>query len=364
MTVVKFVIGPSAKIIAAAEEPLGMYPPSSDATSGANRCTHAALDRLTRVAVLCNDSVLQTPANLDAPPSATPLVVGGNGTDKALMSWALSNGAAAELPHWRRELSIPFSSVTKQARIACVPCVSCVLSEPRLNPCALDVQAACVSVNIADGSATVFVKGAPDFLLRLCTAVYDDAGAPVSLQYSSRALLAASLESLGRQGQRVLALCERSLPLSDFPPGFAFASDPEPNFPLDRLTLVGLVAIADPPRVSTAPAVSALREAGVKVVMVTGDAETTAEAIARQVSADYPSSRMLADLRLFCYCRSVSSSSHRCTTPNAISGALRRRPRTTPLQMREPHAMLASVRHANRHQPRPEPFPPSRGVLP
>lgn len=134
-----------------------------------------------------------------------------------------------------------------------------------------------------DGLSTVFVKGAPDFLLGRCDAIYNESGALVPLYYSSRAALAAALETLGRQGQRVLALCERPLPSSDFPPGFIFSTDPEPNFPLDKLALVGFVAISDPPRSSTAPAVAALREAGVQVVMVTGDAETTAEAIARQV---------------------------------------------------------------------------------
>lgn len=103
------------------------------------------------------------------------------------------------------------------------------------------------------------------------------------LDPSCYAAYLSSLDTLSRQGQRVLAFCERTLPRDDFPPGYTFVSEPEPNFPADDLILVGLVALADPPRQSTAPSVRALREAGIAVVMVTGDAETTAEAVARQV---------------------------------------------------------------------------------
>jgi len=45
----------------------------------------------------------------------------------------------------------------------------------------------------------------------------------------------------------------------------------------------GLVAVADPIKDSTAPALAALREAGVRVVMLTGDNRTTAEAVARRL---------------------------------------------------------------------------------
>ncbi len=48
-------------------------------------------------------------------------------------------------------------------------------------------------------------------------------------------------------------------------------------------TAAGLVAVADPIKKSTAPALAALREAGVRVVMLTGDNRTTAEAVARRL---------------------------------------------------------------------------------
>ena len=49
------------------------------------------------------------------------------------------------------------------------------------------------------------------------------------------------------------------------------------------LTLVGLVALRDPPREDVQAAITTIRRAGVRVFMVTGDFKLTAVAIARQV---------------------------------------------------------------------------------
>jgi len=49
------------------------------------------------------------------------------------------------------------------------------------------------------------------------------------------------------------------------------------------LTLVGLIGICDPPRPDVSPSISIIRQAGVRVFIVTGDFKLTALAIARQV---------------------------------------------------------------------------------
>ena len=51
-------------------------------------------------------------------------------------------------------------------------------------------------------------------------------------------------------------------------------------------TLLGFIAVADPIKASTAPALQALRTSGLKIVMVTGDNRRTAEAIARQLGIE------------------------------------------------------------------------------
>ena len=55
-------------------------------------------------------------------------------------------------------------------------------------------------------------------------------------------------------------------------------------FPMFNLTLVGLVALNDPPRVGVPSSVSICKQAGIKVIMVTGDQPPTAAAIAHQVN--------------------------------------------------------------------------------
>src|SRR5690242_20223123 len=78
------------------------------------------------------------------------------------------------------------------------------------------------------------------------------------------------------------------------------ATDPfEYNFPMEGFTFLGLVSLIDPPRPTVPAAVAKCRDAGIKVIMVTGDHPLTAmvwvqgwlavsaahftEAIARQV---------------------------------------------------------------------------------
>lgn len=56
-----------------------------------------------------------------------------------------------------------------------------------------------------------------------------------------------------------------------------------PNFPTTGLRFLGLVALIDPPRESVPDAVAKCKQAGIRVIMVTGDHPVTAEAIARQV---------------------------------------------------------------------------------
>ena len=55
-------------------------------------------------------------------------------------------------------------------------------------------------------------------------------------------------------------------------------------FPMYNLTLVGLVALNDPPRLTVPYSVSVCRNAGIKVIMVTGDQPATAAAIAHKVN--------------------------------------------------------------------------------
>jgi magnesium-transporting ATPase (P-type) len=104
------------------------------------------------------------------------------------------------------------------------------------------------------------VKGAPDAVFPRCTV---PGGATEALQ------------ELAARGLRILAVAVRDLGGGAMP---ATADEAERD-----LTLLGLVALEDPPRPGAAAAIAACRRAGIKVAMVTGDHPETARAIAREV---------------------------------------------------------------------------------
>jgi len=58
--------------------------------------------------------------------------------------------------------------------------------------------------------------------------------------------------------------------------------------PGNNLAVIGLIALSDPPRADSASAVAALKALGVRTVMVTGDAQTTAEVVAKAVGISGP----------------------------------------------------------------------------
>jgi magnesium-transporting ATPase (P-type) len=82
----------------------------------------------------------------------------------------------------------------------------------------------------------------------------------------------AAAAEMGEQGLRVIALAWRLLP-EDF----------EREIADDRMILAGLVGLEDPPRAEVSGALQKCRDAGIKVIMVTGDQPQTALAIAREI---------------------------------------------------------------------------------
>lgn len=121
-----------------------------------------------------------------------------------------------------------------------------------------------------DGSKRIFVKGAPDELLRLCALQADGEGtAPLDEKHWLGGIAAAA-----REGERVLGFAARTAPPA------ATAID----FPdIDELVFLGLVGFIDPPRDEAITAIAECRSAGIQVKMITGDHGETAAAIARQL---------------------------------------------------------------------------------
>ncbi|MFH1524364.1 MAG: cation-transporting P-type ATPase [Chloroflexota bacterium] len=120
----------------------------------------------------------------------------------------------------------------------------------------------------------VFVKGAPREILQLCTQIQIE-GAPQPLTETLRTKVMAANDDYARRALRVLAIARRDLPARS---GAYTAETIEQD-----LTLLGLMAMMDPPRPEVEEAIQTCHEAGIRIVMITGDYGLTAESLARRV---------------------------------------------------------------------------------
>ncbi|MBM4441314.1 MAG: HAD-IC family P-type ATPase [Candidatus Rokubacteria bacterium] len=134
------------------------------------------------------------------------------------------------------------------------------------------------SVRVRGGQHVVFVKGAPERVLAMCSRRLADGG-PVPLD---REAVLDAAHRLASEGLRVL--------------GMAYGEIGPPVGP-DRidepagLTFVGLQGAIDPPRAGVREAIAGCQASGIRVVMITGDHAGTARAIGEQLgiaSAEAP----------------------------------------------------------------------------
>ncbi|MDN5362482.1 MAG: P-type Ca2+ transporter type [Moorella sp. (in: firmicutes)] len=146
--------------------------------------------------------------------------------------------------------------------------------EPRLAEIPFDSERKRMSVICRSGQGLrAYVKGAPDVILDLCGAILLD-GQVVPLDDAWRQEIRAQNEAMAGQALRVLALA-----YSDLPAG----TELQPDRVERDLVLVGLMGMLDPPRPEAAAAIQLCRQAGIKVVMITGDHQITARAVALEL---------------------------------------------------------------------------------
>lgn len=143
--------------------------------------------------------------------------------------------------------------------------------------------------NKRTGKNDLFVKGAPETLLTRCENMMLPDGSVVPLTSSANALLLDYVGCMARGALRTLALAVRvgGGPLAGYKGGApqgemkAFLEDQAGYAELEsRLCLLGIVGLFDPPRPEVGAAILQCREAGIRVVMITGDNKDTAEAVA------------------------------------------------------------------------------------
>ena len=141
-----------------------------------------------------------------------------------------------------------------------------------------------MSVLVQDGQRKkLLVKGAPESILERCTHTLVGAnGKRVSLDNKLRELLSKEVVEFGNRGLRVIALASvddvSSNPLIHNAKSTAQYAQLEQN-----LTLIGMVGMLDPPRPEVAVAIKQCTDAGIRVIVITGDNRNTAESICRQI---------------------------------------------------------------------------------
>lgn len=127
-----------------------------------------------------------------------------------------------------------------------------------------------------DNEKVVYTKGAPEVLLARSRYFYD--GESVRpLDETNRKAFEDAYIKLASSGLRTLAFAKRTVAEDT-----QFDADVVEN----DLILLGVVGIIDPPRPEVSLAIQTARTAGIKVVMITGDAPLTAMAIAKEIGLD------------------------------------------------------------------------------
>ncbi len=156
---------------------------------------------------------------------------------------------------------------------------------PRLAELPFDSARKLMTTLHREGDKVVaYVKGAPEVLLPRCHEQLCITG-PAELDLTA---LLAKAEELAAEGYRVLAVAQRH-----------FAKLPEPLAQAeDALTLLGLVALIDPPRPEAKEAVAECRGAGITPVMITGDHPGTALAIASRLGIVEDGAAVMTGLQL------------------------------------------------------------------
>ena len=163
-------------------------------------------------------------------------IIGGNSTDRALMAFLVD------------------SKVNDQLALADVRQFNAFNSTKKMS-----------SVTISSGGVSkTYYKGAPERLLDRCTSYVDETGAVKPLTEKNY-LISYINEQAGRS-MRLLAVAKSDGPDDDASP----------------LTLVCIISIRDNVRKEAADAIKEVQNAGIQVVMVTGDRKETAVAIAKE----------------------------------------------------------------------------------
>ncbi len=234
-----FAGGSMVEVTGAGYEPKGEL---RAVAAGENPGVPTAAFRLLEVACLCSDAFLENRQGTWS--------VRGDPTEAALLVAAVKAGLDPE--QLRREnprvAEVPFSSERKRMSTL---------------------------HRTAGGRIWVCVKGAPEEILKRSTRVLEG-HEPRALADADRSRLLEINREMARSALRVLAVAFRLL--EAVPGDLAEGEEVERD-----LVFLGLAGMMDPPRPEAVQAVATCREVGIRTVMITGDHELTAVAVAREL---------------------------------------------------------------------------------
>ncbi|KAK5077985.1 High affinity Ca2+/Mn2+ P-type ATPase-like protein [Lithohypha guttulata] len=139
---------------------------------------------------------------------------------------------------------------------------------------------------LGSGSDMAYIKGALEQVLRKCDTYLNKEGREIILDEARRQEAIAGAKQMADQGLRVIAFASGSV-RSRKPPSSRTSTPKtgeqrkpqEPDY--SGLCFAGMVGMTDPPRKGVDKSIQRLQRGGVKVIMITGDAEATAVAIAK-----------------------------------------------------------------------------------
>ena len=163
-------------------------------------------------------------------------IIGGNSTDRALMSFLVDAGVDANVAREDVRNFNAFDSAKKYST---------------------------VTIN-HNGKVVTYIKGAPERIIARCQTYLDENGAVKPL--TERNFLMAYMDEQAGRSMRLLGVAKCDGDTADG----------------DSLTLVCVLAIRDNVRKEAVDAIREVQEAGIQVVMVTGDRKETAVAIAKE----------------------------------------------------------------------------------
>lgn len=154
-----------------------------------------------------------------------------------------------------------------------------------------------LSQPINEKNRVAYTKGSPKELIDLCDTVFIN-GTVSPLADDIKLSAMAANDEYARSGLRVLALAVRYIGKDDKDIPANLSSYTPENIE-QKMTFIGLVVMADPPRPEVTDAVAEAHKAGIRIVMITGDYGLTAESIAKRigiVEGDHP--RVISGMEL------------------------------------------------------------------